>query len=97
MKLDLTEAALDDLREIRDYTFRNWGERQENLYLKAVWERFAELLKDPSRFRLRDDLFPGCRIAAQEKHIILFRVENDVLQVVRVLHGSMDFKRHLPD
>ena len=53
MKLDLTDAALEDLREIREYTLRNWGERQENLYLEAMWARFAEILNDPSRFRPR--------------------------------------------
>lgn len=95
MKLDLTDAALSDLREIREYTLQNWGERQEDEYLKAMWRRFTEILNDPSRFRLRDDLFSGCRIAAQEKHIILFRVEGDVLQVIRVLHGAMDIKRHI--
>ncbi len=97
MKLDLTDAAVKDLREIREYTLQNWGERQEDLYLKAMWKRFAEVLKDPTRFRLLEDLFPGCRTAAQEKHIILFRVENDILQIVRVLHGAMDMRRHLPD
>jgi toxin ParE1/3/4 len=94
MKLDLTDAALEDLREIREYTLRNWGERQENLYLEAMWARFAEILNDPSRFRPREDLFPGCKVAAQEKHIILFRVESDVLQIIRVLHSAMDINRH---
>ncbi len=97
MKLDLTDAAVEDLREIREYTLHNWGERQEDLYLKAMWRRFTEILDDPTLFRLREDLFPGCRTAAQEKHIILFRVENDVLQVVRILHGAMDVRRHLAD
>jgi plasmid stabilization system protein ParE len=34
-------------------------------------------------------------LAAEGRHVILFRVRNDVLQVVRVLHSAMDFKRHL--
>jgi plasmid stabilization system protein ParE len=41
-------------------------------------------------------LFPGCRIAAQGRHVILFHIEGEVLQIVRILHAAMDFKRHLP-
>ena len=38
---------------------------------------------------------PDCRNAAEGRHIILFRVDDDALQIVRVLHSSMDFKRHI--
>ena len=95
MKLELTPAALADLRSIRDYTLERWGPAQEAAYLDRMWERFEELLANPTPYRLRPDLFPGCQIAAEGKHVILFRVNKSTLQVVRVLHGAMDFKRHL--
>ena len=40
-------------------------------------------------------MIPGCRIAAEGRHIILFRVDDDALQIVRVLHSAMHFKRHV--
>ena len=95
MRLELTEAALEDLRSIREYTLQNWGERQEDIYLDRLWNRFGELLAEPSSCRFRHDLFPKCQVASEGKHIIFFRVRKDVLQVVRVLHATMDFKRHL--
>lgn len=95
MKLDLTEAAIEDLRSIRAYTLQQWGEHQEQAYIDRLWNRFGELLEDSSSCRFRNDLFPGCQIAAEGKHVILFRIRGDVLQVVRVLHSAMDFKRHL--
>jgi toxin ParE1/3/4 len=96
MKLVLTEAALDDLRSIRAYTLERWGEEQEARYLRQLWSRFEVLRSDPFRHRLREDLFPGCRIAAEGRHVILFRCSPEVLEVVRVLHSAMDFKRQLP-
>jgi toxin ParE1/3/4 len=96
MKLELTHAALEDLRSIRDYTLENWGPVQEQQYLNQLWSKFEALPKDASLYRFRHDLFPGCQIAAEGRHVILFRVNKPVLQIVRVLHGSMDFKRHLP-
>ena len=96
MKLILTEAALDDLRSIRDYTLETWGPEQEELYLNKLWSRIEFIRSDPSRYRLRDELFPGCRIASEGRHVLLFRVAEGSLEIVRVLHSAMDFKRQLP-
>jgi toxin ParE1/3/4 len=95
MKLDITEAAVEDLRSIRTYTLHTWGEQQEQVYIDRLWARFTDILADSARYRFRDDLFPDCQLAAEGKHVILFRVREDVIQVVRVLHSAMDFKKHL--
>ena len=95
MKLVLTEAALEDLRAIRAYTVETWGSAQEAAYLRRIWTRFRSIRDHPEIFRSREDLFPGCRIASEGCHVILFRVEGESLQVIRVLHSAMDFKKHL--
>ena len=97
MTLDFTPAAISDLRSIRDYTLETWGEIREQEYLNELWKKFDEILSDPQRWRFRNDLFPGCQIAAQGKHVILFRIDAEALQVVRILHSAMDSRRHLPE
>jgi toxin ParE1/3/4 len=96
VKLEFTHAALDDLRSIRAYTLDRWGAIQEQEYLDRLWNKFQQLMEDPSPFRFRQDLFPDCQVAAEGKHVILFRAQKRGLQIVRVLHGAMDFKRHVP-
>lgn len=98
MTLEFTDAAVSDLRSIRNYTLEKWGERQEQFYLDAMWNRFEEILidPDPDRWRVREDLFPGCQLAAQGKHVILFRIRGKTLQIVRILHSAMDYPRHIP-
>lgn len=96
MKLVFTEAALDDLRSIRVYTLERWGAEQEDRYLRQLWLRLESIRAEPQRCRLREDLFPGCRLASEGRHVILFRARREVLEIVRVLHAAMDFKRHLP-
>ena len=96
MKSDFTKAAVSDLRSVRDYTLEKWGAGQEEQYLNALWEKFEEMLSDPERWRFRPDLFPDCQIAAQGKHVILFRLQGRTLQIVRILHGAMDYRRHIP-
>lgn len=73
MKLTFTQAALEDLRSIRAYTLETRGVEQEDRYLNRIWARFDSIRLDPARYRQRPDFFPGCRIAAEGKHVILFR------------------------
>ena len=94
MKLEITPAALADLRSIRAYTLERWGPAQETAYLDRMWEKFESILANPTAHRPRPDLFPGCQLAVEGKHVILFRVNKSTLQVVRVLHAAMDFPRH---
>src|SRR4051812_23211236 len=96
MRLELTPAALSDLRSIGAYTLQNWGPEQEQRYLDSLWTKFEEILASPEKWRTRDDLFPQCQIAAQGRHVLLFRIKGQTLQIVRILHSSMDFRRHLP-
>jgi toxin ParE1/3/4 len=97
MKLILSPAAILDLQSISDYTLQTWGSEQEELYLKGLWRKLAVIQSDPSSYRLREDLVKGCRSARHEKHTIFFTVHGQTLQVIRILHASMDFSRHLAD
>lgn len=96
MKLEFTEAALSDLRSIRLYTLQVWGDSAETHYIDLLWEKFLQIRSRPAGYRFRHDLFPDCQIAAVGKHVVLFRIREEALQVVRVLHSAMDFPRHLP-
>jgi toxin ParE1/3/4 len=96
MTLDFTPAAVSDLRSIRAYTLETWGAEQEQKYLDSLWARFEEIIAAPRKWRARNDLFPGCQIATHRRQVILFRIQGNTLQIVRILHSSMDFPRHIP-
>ena len=95
MKSILSPSAIRDLQSISDYTLQNWGAEQEELYLKGLWEKLAAIRSSPESFRLREDLVEGCRSARYEKHVIFFAIQGQTLQVIRILHGAMDFSSHL--
>lgn len=96
MKLALTEAALEDFRSIRGNTLEKRGAEQEELYLDKLWLRIEAIRSDPFLYRLREDLFPGCRIASEGRHILLFRASEESLEIARVLHSAIYLKSHLP-
>jgi toxin ParE1/3/4 len=94
--LDLTEHAAADLQDISAYTLDTWGAEQEEKYLKNLYRKFSEILESPDRWRFREDLFPRCQVAFEGRHLILFQVNDDVLLIVRILHGAMNLGSHVP-
>ena len=95
MNLEFTKAAVGDLKSIRQYTLETWGGEKEEVYLNDLWKKFKDILDDSSRWRFRNDLFPGCQVASQGRHVILFRVQGNTLQIVRILQSAMDFPSQL--
>lgn len=45
--------------------------------------------------RTRDDLMPAIQMATSGSHSIFFEADKSRILVVRVLHQSMDYRRHL--
>lgn len=90
----LAHAAIGDLEAIDDYTIRAWDAEQADRYLAMLWETFENIAADPARWRRRPELHPDCRVCLAGRHAILFRVKNDQVEIARVLHDAMDFKRH---
>ena len=95
MKLILSPSAISDLQSISEYTLQTWGAEQEEHYLKGLWKKLAEIRSSPESYRLREDLVKGCRSARHEKHVIFVALQGQSLQIIRILHGAMDFSIHL--
>jgi toxin ParE1/3/4 len=95
MKLKLADDALWDLQEIANYTWAQWGEDQEQKYLQLLYRTLEQVASDPSRARLRNDLYHGCRMMTVGKHAIFFTIQENIVCVARILHQAMDPYRHL--
>jgi toxin ParE1/3/4 len=96
MEIILSPSAVRDLQSISDYSIRNWGAQQEERYLRGLWEKLGLIQSNPESHQLREDLEKGCHSARHEKHIIIFAVQGQTLQIIRILHGAMDFSNYLP-
>ncbi len=94
MTFHLAHAAIADLESIDDYTLRAWDAHQADRYLAMLWATFERIATDPARWRRRPELHPDCRVCLAGRHAILFRVKNGRVEIARVLHDAMDFKRH---
>jgi len=89
-----TKAALD-LDRIYEYTILNFGLKQAREYLSGLQERFQDLAENPRYGRIADQLSLGLRRLEYQSHIVFYMPKGKGVLIVRVLHESMDFVRHL--
>lgn len=94
-RLVLTEIARADLASVRRYSMRTWGPDQTYKYMDALRDTMKGLVRGTVITRLRDDLRAGILMATSGRHSIFFEANESRILVVRVLHDSMDYVRHL--
>ena len=90
MKFVLTNAAQADLAGIWDYTVQTWGEAQARSYTLKIKQTCHALCSDMYPNRSAEDVRPGYRRALVGRHTIFFRSNETEIQIIRILHQSMD-------
>ena len=90
----ITSKALDDLRSIGQYTSSRWGVAQRNRYLAMLDNSFQAISNEPLLGKPCDDIKPGYRKYYAGRHLIFYRTTQSNVQIVRILHDSMDIERH---
>lgn len=94
-QLRLTPKARTDLVAILDYTTQHWGVEQAEAYLLSLGETMNLLANQPGLGRQIDDIREGYFKFPAASHIFIYRTRPNIVEVVRVLHKSMDVERHL--
>jgi len=95
LKLEISLLAKDDLRDIAQYTFTHFGERQVDIYLNALYSGMELLTHNPEIGYQRRDIPAGYQCFIIEKHLLIYTVKNQNLIIARILHQSRDIQRHL--
>ena len=93
-QLILLPDAMGDLADIRAYTIDQWGFAQAERYLGEMGAAFRKIAQGQPVSRAVEHR--GLRKLRFRSHVIYFLEGDDSVQIVRVLHGSMDAERHLP-
>ena len=83
-------VARQELLDIWDYSFGNWGQGQADRYLADLDAMFARIANGSAPSRPADELRPDLRKVPVGRHVMFFREVAEVIEVVRVLHERMD-------
>ena len=91
----LSTQAQQSLIQISQYTLENFGQRQKKSYLKMLRDRMRAAAKKPGTGRERSEIKVGYYSVQAEKHNIYYRIRDTHIEIIDVLHQSMEPKIHI--
>ena len=90
----LSPLAVNDLEEIWLYTIRQWSLEQADSYLRSIIAAI-EGLAYGRNIAQKAGIRKGYWKYKSGAHVIYFQSSDTYLDVIRILHGSMDVETHL--
>ena len=91
----LTQRAEQDYREILAFTLNGWGVEQFTTYATLLDNTFEKLVAMPRLGVLRDDIRAGYYCYRVSQHYIFYRLNDEKIEVVRILHTKRKMTRDL--
>lgn len=94
----ISPRALKDIDEIWLYTLKKWSRDQADKYYNLILDEIEGLSQNLHSGQSREYIKSGYRSSLVKYHIIFYTIsEEDVLEVIRVLHQSKDLETALND
>lgn len=93
--VELTQRALNDLREIERYSVQEWGRKTADKYLEDLATVLDRIQQNPGILRLEPDFAPGLYFYRVRKHVLACDYRNQRVIVLAVIHTSMDLPARL--
>ena len=87
--------AENDLKRIWHYTNEKWGASKATEYLLALDKGMKALIDNPKMGQPRDYIRRGYRSIQINRHVVYYRLNSNIIDVVRVLHERMSADTHL--
>ena len=99
MSYRISVKAAEDIEHIWVYTFEHWSLEQADRYVNLIFDEIEYLAEHPASGRDLQHIRKNYRCSKVKSHIVFYR-QNDQrseIEVIRVLHQSMDTERHLDE
>lgn len=74
---------------------RQFGQRQSDAFLDGLMELFKTIARFPFLARERQDFAQPIRIHPYKNLVVAYRIENDVVKIVRILNSRQDLRQVL--
>lgn len=92
----ISKQALEDIDKIWLYTLENWSLNQANHYYRLIYQEIEFILEDFESEKDIGKIKSGYRQTKIKSHLIIYKMADDnVTEIVRVLHQMMDIPNRL--
>lgn len=86
---------MNDLRELEEFSIRQWGQKTADKYLSEIAAALDRLQENPDILHLEPDFAPGLYFYRVKKHFLVCDYHNDHTVVLTLIHTSMDLPSRL--
>jgi toxin ParE1/3/4 len=93
----ISKKAVSDLEEIWLYTVEKWSIEQANRYYSLIFDEIDFICKNVDTGKSMNHVRKGYRASKVKSHLIFYRVTNDVVEIIRILHERMDLDNRLAE
>ena len=93
----ISKKAVSDLEEIWLYTVEKWSIEQADRYYNLMFDEINYICKNINAGKSMEHVRKGYRASKVKSHFIFYRVLNDTIEVIRILHERMDIENRLND
>ena len=91
MRVTIRPSADHDLDDIFDWIAEDNPDAAER-HVRRLVDAALALRDFPERGPLRPEIGEGVRSLTVARYLILYRIESDVVEIVRFIHGARDLR-----
>ena len=92
--IELSAAAAKDIEAILEQSLVDFGWLQTEKYYESLKHCLELLSEHPAMGSTAEHIRAGYRRFTHESHVVFYRVNQDGILVIRVLHRRMDVGGH---
>ena len=93
----ISKKAVSDLEEIWLYTVEKWSVDQADRYYNLIFDEINYICKNSDAGKTMEHIRKGYRASKVKSHLIFYRVSDDTIEIIRILHERMDIENRLSD
>jgi toxin ParE1/3/4 len=93
LRVEISRESENDLEKIFDYTLGMHGIDQAYKYVASFDEVLENLAIHPLIGRERNEIHQGLRSIIKDFHVIFYRIMDDRIRIVRILHTAQDLPK----
>ena len=95
-KYRISQQAIEDLDKIWTYTLNKWSKEQADRYYDLIIAEIDFIADNYLIGKSAEQTRKNYRGTKIKSHLIFYRkVENEIVEIVRILHQRMDIKKRL--
>jgi toxin ParE1/3/4 len=93
----ISKKAIADQENIWLYTADKWSIGQADRYYNLIIDEIHFICKNPGTGKSMEFVRKGYRASKVKSHLVFYKLEKDIVQIVRILHERMDIENRLEE